>query len=71
MNISANILAIGNVLYSYYSFIFLISGFVLLVAMIGAIILTMHYKASIKAQVIELQLIRSQKDSVKFLSLRK
>jgi NADH-quinone oxidoreductase subunit J len=62
---------IGTVLYSYYSFLFLTSGFVLLVAMIGAIVLTMHYKASIKAQIIELQLIRNPKDSIKFLTLRR
>ena len=70
-NVNSNIVVIGNVLYSYYSFLFLTAGLVLLVAMIGAIVLTMHYKASLKAQVIELQLIRSSKDAVKFVTLRK
>lgn len=69
--VQSNIIVIGNVLYSYYSFLFLVAGFILLIAMIGAIVLTMHYKASVKAQTIELQLIRNPKDAVKFISLRK
>nr|AHX02432.1 NADH dehydrogenase subunit 6 [Ceramium japonicum] len=71
MQLETNIVVIGKVLYSYYSLLFLTSGFILLVAMIGAIVLTMHYKASAKAQVIELQLIRSSKDAIKFSKLRK
>nr|WQF69683.1 NADH dehydrogenase subunit 6 [Ceramothamnion sp.]WQF69684.1 NADH dehydrogenase subunit 6 [Ceramothamnion sp.] len=69
-NIETNITVIGKVLYDHYSFLFLISGFILLTAMIGAIVLTMHYKLSLKAQVIELQLIRNSKDTIKFVTLR-
>lgn len=58
-------------LYSHFSLLFLLASFVLLTAMIGAIVLTLHSKSSSKAQVIEFQLVRSPKDTIKFLSLRK
>nr|YP_009515528.1 NADH dehydrogenase subunit 6 [Montagnia macrospora]AVK39482.1 NADH dehydrogenase subunit 6 [Montagnia macrospora] len=67
----SNIFVIGTVLYSEFCFLFIIAGFVLLTAMIGAIVLTMHAKANSKSQIIELQLIRNQKDSLKFIQLRK
>nr|YP_011017666.1 NADH dehydrogenase subunit 6 [Centroceras gasparrinii]WQF69489.1 NADH dehydrogenase subunit 6 [Centroceras gasparrinii] len=70
-NVKLNIEVVGLVLYSYYSFLFLSSGLILLVAMIGAIVLTLHTKSNSKAQIIEFQLIRNPKDSVKFLKLRK
>nr|YP_011017807.1 NADH dehydrogenase subunit 6 [Campylaephora sungminbooi]WQF69653.1 NADH dehydrogenase subunit 6 [Campylaephora sungminbooi] len=70
-NVETNTFVIGKVLYSYFSFLFISASFVLLVAMIGAIVLTMHYKLSSKAQVVEIQLIRSARDSVKFIKLRK
>ena len=66
-----NIQAIGKVLYTNYSFLFLISGLILLVAMIGAIVLTMHQRIDVKKQKIELQLARNFKGAVKFISLRK
>lgn len=67
----SNIFVIGTVLYSEYCLLFIIASFVLLTAMIGAIVLTMHSKANSKAQIIELQLIRNPKDSLKFVTLRK
>nr|AHX02525.1 NADH dehydrogenase subunit 6 [Schizymenia dubyi] len=66
-----NIQAIGKVLYTDYSFLFLISGLILLVAMIGAIVLTMHQRIDVKKQKIEFQLARNFKGAVKFISLRK
>nr|YP_011017781.1 NADH dehydrogenase subunit 6 [Pseudoceramium inkyui]WQF69627.1 NADH dehydrogenase subunit 6 [Pseudoceramium inkyui] len=69
-NVKSNTIVIGQVLYSYFVFLFLLAGLILLIAMIGAIVLTMHYKNSSKAQVIELQVVRSAKDSVKFIKLR-
>lgn len=66
-----NIEVVGSVLYTKYSFIFLTSGFILLIAMIGAIALTMHQKSSTKKQVISVQLARNSFGITKFVSLRK
>ena len=69
-NIS-NVRVIGRVLYTDYSLLFLLSGLILLVAMIGAIVLTMHQRTDVKKQKIELQLVRNPAGVVKFITLRK
>lgn len=66
-----NIEAVGYVLYTHYSLLFLLSGLILLVAMIGAIVLTMHQRTGVKKQKIELQLTRNFLGVVKFINLRK
>jgi NADH-ubiquinone oxidoreductase chain 6 len=45
-----NIEALGNLLYTNYFFWFLVSSLILLVAMIGAIVLTMHKTKQVKRQ---------------------
>lgn len=45
-----NIEAIGQSLYTYYFYFFLLASLILLVAMIGAIVLTMHKGVHIKRQ---------------------
>jgi len=70
-DVSFNIISIGNVIYTSYSFLFVSSGLILLVAMIGVIVLTMHQRSNLKKQNIEIQLIRNPKDSIKFVYLRK
>jgi NADH-quinone oxidoreductase subunit J len=47
---NTNIQALGDILYSHYSIYFLMSGVVLLIAMIGAIILTISHEEEIKRQ---------------------
>lgn len=37
---------IGQILYNNYYFAFLIGGFILLVALVGSIVLTIHFKDS-------------------------
>nr|WAX04117.1 NADH dehydrogenase subunit 6 [Polysiphonia sp.] len=71
-NIS-NLNGIGNVLYTKYCFLFIIAGLVLLVAMIGVIVLTIHQKTFflLKKQTINYQLIRESKKVIKFIYLRK
>lgn len=66
-----NIEAVGYVLYTQYSLLFLLAGMVLLVAMIGVIVLTLHQRTDVKKQKIELQLTRNFHGVVKFLYLRK
>lgn len=56
----SNTAAIGHLLYTRYIFFFQASGFVLLVAMIGAIVLTLRHKPNVKRQVVAEQVARSQ-----------
>nr|YP_009546470.1 NADH dehydrogenase subunit 6 [Gelidium kathyanniae]AYO27818.1 NADH dehydrogenase subunit 6 [Gelidium kathyanniae] len=70
-NSLSNIKVIGNVLYTNYSILFLLSSLILLIAMIGVIVLTMHQRTDVKKQIIEKQLLRSSAGVVKFITLRK
>ncbi|KAH0437543.1 hypothetical protein IEQ34_026225 [Dendrobium chrysotoxum] len=45
-----NLETLGNLLYTYYSVWFLVPSLILLVAMIGAIVLTMHRTTRVKRQ---------------------
>ncbi|MFC0218315.1 NADH-quinone oxidoreductase subunit J [Pseudochelatococcus lubricantis] len=56
-----NTQAIGQVLYTQYLFAFQAAGFVLLVAMVGAIVLTLRHKPNVKRQDIAEQVARSHK----------
>ncbi|KQW22903.1 NADH:ubiquinone oxidoreductase subunit J [Afipia sp. Root123D2] len=56
----SNTEAIGMVLYTRYIHYFQLAGLVLLVAMIGAIVLTLRHKASVKRQVVSVQNARSK-----------
>ncbi|MEM7302472.1 MAG: NADH-quinone oxidoreductase subunit J [Pseudomonadota bacterium] len=55
----SNIEAIGDLLYTRYVFFFQLAGLVLLVAMIGAIVLTLHHKKGVKRQNIADQVART------------
>jgi NADH-quinone oxidoreductase subunit J len=55
----SNTEALGLVLYTKYIYYFQIAGMVLLVAMIGAIVLTLRHKASVKRQDINVQNART------------
>ena len=54
-----NAQAIGAVLYTDYAYFFQIAGLVLLVAMIGAIVLTLRHKPNIKRQDVGAQVART------------
>ena len=54
-----NTQAIGNVLYTQYFHLFQLAGLILLVAMIGAIVLTLHHRPNIKRQNISRQNART------------
>lgn len=70
---TSNLEAIGDVFYTNYCFLFIISGCILLIAMIGVIVLTIHQKtfSLLKKQSINFQLVRKSKKIVKFINLRK
>ena len=57
--------AIGRVLYTDYIYFFQAAGMVLLVAMIGAIVLTLRHKPGVRRQVIMDQVLRTPKTGMK------
>ncbi len=64
-----NTQAIGNVLYTRYAYPFLLSGLVLLVAMVGAIVLTLRHRTEVKRQNISRQLQRKRGESVELVDV--
>jgi NADH-quinone oxidoreductase subunit J len=60
-----NIVALGELMYSRYLFPFEIAGLVLLVAMIGAIVLTHRSRGDLRGQDASKQIRRNPKDAVK------
>nr|QJF58213.1 NADH dehydrogenase subunit 6 [Corallina officinalis] len=70
-NYLSNIEVIGTFLYTKFCILFLVCGLILLVAMIGAIVLTMHQRSIVKKQQISTQLIRDPRGVIKFIKLRK
>ena len=54
-----NTAALGDILYTNYLFYFQIAGLVLLVAMIGAIVLTLRHKEGVRRQSIPAQVART------------
>jgi len=61
----SNIEAIGHLLYSHYLFVFEGAGLVLLVAMIGAIVLTHRTRGGVKGQKIGRQVSRRPQDATR------
>ena len=57
--IASNTAALGDILYTRYVFFFQAAGLVLLVAMVGAIVLTLRHRPSVKRQSIAAQVARS------------
>ena len=55
----SNTAALGDILYTQYVFYFQIAGMVLLVAMIGAIVLTLRHKEGVRRQDISAQVART------------
>jgi NADH-quinone oxidoreductase subunit J len=64
-----NVEAIGRVLYTDYVYIFQASGIVLLIAMIGAIVLTLRHKPNVKRQNIARQVGRDAKTAMEVKSV--
>ena len=60
----SNTEALGLVLYTKYFYLFQAAGFVLLTAMIGAIVLTLQHKPGVKRQSIEAQNARTREQAV-------
>jgi NADH-quinone oxidoreductase subunit J len=61
---ASNTQAIGEILYTRYVYFFQAAGMVLLVAMVGAIVLTLRHKVGVKRQSIAAQVARGPATSV-------
>jgi NADH-quinone oxidoreductase subunit J len=62
--------ALGLVLYTRYVYFFQAAGMVLLVAMVGAIVLTLRHKPNVKRQNIGAQVARRREDSIEIVPVR-
>jgi len=59
-----NIEALGNILYTDYIFFFQLAGMILLVAMVGAIVLTLRHKENVRRQNIAEQVARDPQAAI-------
>ena len=66
----SNIEALGNLIYDDYIFFFQASGLVLLVAMIGAIVLTLRHKPGVKRQNVTTQVGRRREEAIDMLDIK-
>ena len=62
--------ALGHVLYTRYVYFFQAAGIVLLVAMIGAIVLTLHHKPNVRRQNIANQIARTKASAIEIVKVR-
>ena len=62
--------AIGLVLYTRYVYFFQAAGIILLVAMIGAILLTLHHRVRVRRQDIGAQVARTPAASIEIVKVR-
>src|SRR5687767_12221864 len=62
--------ALGLVLYTRYIYFFQAAGLILLVAMIGAIVLTLQHKPNVKRQNISQQVSRTREDAIEVVKVR-
>ena len=64
-----NTAALGRILYTEYVYYFQVAGLVLLVAMIGAIVLTLQHRRACKRQSIAVQVARAPKTAVEVVKV--
>jgi NADH-quinone oxidoreductase subunit J len=65
-----NVETIGRVLYTDYAYFFQAAGLVLLVAMIGAIVLTLRHKPHVRRQVIADQVARTPRTGMTIVQIK-
>ena len=64
-----NTRALGTILYTRYLLAFQAAGLILLVAMIGAIVLTLRHRADVRRQSISAQLARTRAETVEVVKV--
>ena len=62
--------ALGQVLYTRYIYFFQAAGVILLVAMIGAIVLTLRHKPNVKRQDISRQVARTREEAIEIVKVK-
>jgi len=62
--------ALGLVLYTQYIYFFQAAGVILLVAMIGAIVLTLHHKPNVRRQMIAKQVARRKTSAIEIVKVK-
>ncbi|MCP5362057.1 MAG: NADH-quinone oxidoreductase subunit J [Hyphomicrobiales bacterium] len=62
--------ALGNILYTDNIMAFQIAGLILLVAMIGAIVLTLRHREGVKRQSADVQIHRKPRDTVRLVKIK-
>jgi len=65
-----NVEAIGQVMYTQYLLLFQISGIVLLIAMIGAIVLTLRHRPGVRRQSVSAQTGRTREEADELKDVR-
>jgi NADH-quinone oxidoreductase subunit J len=65
-----NTIALGQLIYTDYIYMFQAAGMILLVAMIGAIVLTLRHRGDVKRQVIADQILRNPKDAMELKDVK-
>jgi NADH-quinone oxidoreductase subunit J len=66
----SNTQALGLVLYTNYIYFFQAAGLILLVAMIGSIVLTLHHKPNVRRQIIAQQVARSKATAIEIVKVK-
>src|ERR1700687_4885259 len=66
----SNTEALGRVLYTRYIYYFQAAGLILLVAMIGAIVLTLHHKPGVRRQNAAAQIARTPRTAIELKQVR-
>jgi NADH-quinone oxidoreductase subunit J len=67
--VPSNTRALGDILYTRYVLAFQVAGLILLVAMIGAIVLTLRQRADLRRQSVAAQLARTRLQSVEVVKV--
>ena len=70
LSLNNNTVSLGNILYTEYALLFQMSGIILFVAMIGAIILTMRNRPGVKKQIIKDQVDTKKSDVIEVVSVK-
>ncbi len=68
--VRTNTAALGDVLYTNYVYFFQVAGLILLVAMIGAIVLTLRHRQNIKRQNISQQVGRTPATAIEVVKVK-
>lgn len=66
----SNTKAIGHILYTDYAYAFIVSGVILLIAMVGAIVLTHRQREGVRRQVIAKQVVRTKEQSIAIVKVQ-